>query len=102
MTGTDPSPPSGPEPTPAPASPPDDAARRLVPGLSRRRALQLGGLGLFGIAVGAPGWGPTAGPALAAESLLEPETLRSENGLLRVRLEVAGATVILGAGRRTC
>ena len=98
MTGPD-SPRPGPERTPAPVPPPDDVAgRRLVPGLSRRRALQLGGLGLLGIAIGAPGWGPSAGLALAAESLTEPETLRSENGLLRVRLEVAETSVTL-AGR---
>ena len=97
MTGPD-SPRRGPERTPAPVPPPDATGRRLVPDLSRRRALQLGGLGLLGIAIGAPGWGPSAGLALAAESLSEPETLRSENGLLRVRLEVAETSVTL-AGR---
>jgi FtsP/CotA-like multicopper oxidase with cupredoxin domain len=90
---------TGPDRTPDPAPLPDVAGSRLVPGLSRRRALQLGGLGLLGIAIGAPGWGPSTGLALAAaESLAEPETLHSENGLLRVRLEVAETTVTL-AGR---
>src|SRR3712207_710434 len=82
MTAPDP-PRTDPERTPAPVPPPDDVDRRhLVSGLSRRRALQLGGLGLLGLAIGAPGWGPSAGLALAAESLSEPETLRSANGLL--------------------
>src|SRR3712207_5326346 len=94
MTAPD-SPRTGPDPAPVP--PPDVAGIRLVPDLSRRRALQLGGLGLLGLAIGASGWGPSAGLALAAaESLSEPETLRSADGLLRVRLEVAETTVTLG------
>ena len=94
MTAPD-SPRTGPDPAPVP--PPDVAGRRLVLDLSRRRALQLGGLGLLGLAIGASGWGPSAGLALAAaESLSEPETLRSADGLLRVRLEVAETTVTLG------
>ena len=60
MTGPD-SPRTRPARTPDPVPPPEVAGRRLGPGLSRRRALQLGGLGLFGIAIGAPGWGPSAG-----------------------------------------
>ena len=98
MTGPD-SPPSGPDRTPDPVPPPDVAGRRLLPDLSRRRALQLGGLGLLGIAIGVPGWGRSTGLTLAAaESLAEPETLRSVDGLLQVRLEVAESDVTF-AGR---
>ena len=100
MTAPD-SPRTGRHRAPDPVLPAEVAGRRLVPALSRRRALQLGGLGVLGLAIGAQGWGPSVGLALAAESLSEPETLHSENGLLRVRLEVAETTVTLG-GRRTC
>jgi FtsP/CotA-like multicopper oxidase with cupredoxin domain len=92
---------SGTDPERSPASShPDGVARRLlVPQLSRRRALQLGGLGLLGAAIGGPAWVREPSGALvpvAAVSLFEPETLRSENGVLRVRLEVAETTVTLG------
>ena len=93
MTG-----PSSPGTSPVPD--PGDAATWLqVPGLSRRRALQLGGLGLLGAAVGGPAWAraqTAASAAVLAEVLREPETLRSENGLLQVRLEVTEAAVTLG------
>ena len=93
MTG-----PSSPGTSPVPD--PGDAATGLqLPGLSRRRALQLGGLGLLGAAVGGPTWAraqTAASAAVLAEALREPETLRSENGLLRVRLEVTEAAVTLG------
>ena len=93
MTG-----PSSPGTSPVPD--PGDAATWLqFPGLSRRRALQLGGLGLLGAAVGGPTWAraqTAASAAVLAEALREPETLRSENGLLQVRLEVTEAAVTLG------
>ncbi|GAA1435994.1 multicopper oxidase family protein [Microlunatus lacustris] len=69
--------------------------------LSRRRALQLGGLGLASTAVGAAGltWRAAAGftPALPA-ALVEPPTLTSAEGLLQVRLEAATGSVQI-AGR---
>ena len=69
--------------------------------LSRRRALQLGGLGLAGTLVGAGGltWqaiSPVRPAAPAA--LVEPPTLTSTNGLLQVRLEAAAGPVRV-AGR---
>ncbi|MGR6966272.1 multicopper oxidase family protein [Geodermatophilus sp. URMC 61] len=101
MTGPD-SPRTGPERVPAPDPHRGGVARtRPGPELTRRRALQVGGLGLLGVTVGAPAWarGPVGGlRTLAAESLREPETLHSEDGLLRVRLEVAETSVTL-AGR---
>jgi FtsP/CotA-like multicopper oxidase with cupredoxin domain len=68
--------------------------------LSRRRALQLGGLGLASSVVGAAGltWRAATGftPASAA-TLVEPPTLSSTNGRLQVRLEaVAGPVQIAG------
>ena len=70
--------------------------------ISRRLALQLGGLGLLSAAVGGTGlaWprdelpGPQAGGQLP-----EPEALRSADGLLRVRLEAAEGPLTV-AGRR--
>jgi FtsP/CotA-like multicopper oxidase with cupredoxin domain len=70
--------------------------------ISRRRALQLGGLGLLSAAVGGAGlaWPREEFPAPAAGTeLSEPETLRSEGGLLRVRLEAAEGLLTV-AGRR--
>ncbi|SDY80281.1 hypothetical protein SAMN05661080_04656 [Modestobacter sp. DSM 44400] len=60
--------------------------------ISRRRALQLGGLGLTSVALGATGLAWPRGSLLdpvAGRQLSEPETLRSANGGLRVRLEAA-------------
>jgi FtsP/CotA-like multicopper oxidase with cupredoxin domain len=69
--------------------------------ISRRRALQLGGLGLLSAAAGGTGLVLSAGsrpePA-AGGQLSEPETLRSDSGLLRVRLEAAVAALTV-AGR---
>ena len=68
--------------------------------ISRRLALQLGGVGLLSAAVGAAGlaW-PRASlldPA-AGGQLSEPETLRSDSGLLQVRLEaIHGPLAIAG------
>ena len=69
--------------------------------LSRRRALQLGGIGLASTSVGAAGltWRATAGFTPAAPAaLVGPPTLASTNGLLRVRLEAAAGPVRI-AGR---
>jgi FtsP/CotA-like multicopper oxidase with cupredoxin domain len=69
--------------------------------ISRRRALQLGGLGLAGVALGGTGL------AWSRESVLDPRTgadwsepklLSSENGLLRARLEAAEGPLTI-AGR---
>ena len=70
--------------------------------ITRRRALQLGGLGLLSAAVGGTGlaW-PREGlvvPAAGGQPA-EPETLRSADGLLRVRLEAAQGPLDIG-GRR--
>jgi FtsP/CotA-like multicopper oxidase with cupredoxin domain len=70
--------------------------------LSRRLALQLGGLGLASIAVGTVGltWRTLLGNALAAgQALVEPSTLTSTEGLLTVRLEAAEGPVRI-AGRQ--
>jgi FtsP/CotA-like multicopper oxidase with cupredoxin domain len=69
--------------------------------ISRRRALQLGGLGLLGAAVGGTGlaWPREEFPAPAAGGQLsEPEALRSADGVLRVRLEAAEGPLTV-AGR---
>ena len=70
--------------------------------ISRRRALQLGGLGLLSAAVGSTGlaW-PREGllEAGAGGQPAEVETLRSQGGLLRVRLEAAEGPLTI-AGRR--
>jgi hypothetical protein len=69
--------------------------------LSRRRALQLGGLGLASTAVGAAGltWRTAAGfTPTASAALVEPPTLASAEGLLQVRLEAAAGPVQI-AGR---
>jgi hypothetical protein len=58
--------------------------------ISRRRALQLGGLGLASIAVGTAGltWRTLSGyPTVPQQALVEPLTLNSTDGLLTVRLE---------------
>ena len=68
--------------------------------ITRRRALQLGGLGLLSAALGgtglALGGGARLDPATGAV-MTEPETLRSADGALQVRLEaVAGRVRIAG------
>lgn len=69
--------------------------------LSRRLALQLGGLGVASIAIGTTGlvWqrGSRLDPVTGAE-LIDPEVLRSRDGLLQVRLEAAESRLSL-AGR---
>ena len=70
--------------------------------LSRRRALQLGGLGLASIAVGTVGltWRALSGNTPAAQqALVEPATLTSTEGLLTVRLEATEGPVQI-AGRQ--
>ena len=70
--------------------------------ISRRLALQLGGLGLLSAAVGGAGVTWTRDGLLvprAGEQLAEPETMRSEDGLLRVRLAAAEGALTIG-GRR--
>lgn len=78
--------------------------------LTRRQALQMGTLGALGIVVGASGlvrygtpWAPAGVPGAATvaapRDLVEPEVLRSTNGLLRVKL-VAGEQEVVLAGRR--
>ena len=68
--------------------------------ISRRRALQLGGLGLLSAVAGGAGltWQSAAGfdPA-AGRALTEPDVLRSSGGSLRVTLRAArGATRVAG------
>ena len=70
--------------------------------LSRRRAIQLGGLGLASIVVGAVGltWKSTSGFRVApSAALVEPPVLASTDGLLQTRLEAARGPVRI-AGRR--
>src|SRR4051812_50195656 len=68
-----------------------------MPGISRRRVLQVGVLAAVGAAVGAPAWaGPTAGTALT-----EPTVLGSAGGRLQVFLEVAEKTIALGGRTAT-
>ena len=72
--------------------------------ISRRRALQLGGLGLLSTAVGSAGLAWPRDGLLAPQGgrqLLEPETLRSADGLLRVRLEAAEGPLTVGGRRAT-
>ena len=68
--------------------------------INRRRALQLGGLGLLSVAVGGTGLALGGGSRLDPEvggEMAEPETLRSADGALQVRLEaVAGPVLIAG------
>ena len=69
--------------------------------ISRRRALQLGGLGLLGAAIGGAGlvWprDELLVPQAGGEGV-EPETLRSVDGLLQVRLEAREGPLTI-AGR---
>jgi FtsP/CotA-like multicopper oxidase with cupredoxin domain len=70
--------------------------------ISRRRALQLGGLGLASIAIGTGGltWRTLSGNTAAAQqALVEPATLTSTEGLLTVRLEATEGPVRI-AGRQ--
>ena len=70
--------------------------------LSRRRAIQLGGLGLASIVAGAAGltWKSTSGFRVApSAALVEPPVLASTDGLLQTRLEAAPGPVRI-AGRR--
>jgi FtsP/CotA-like multicopper oxidase with cupredoxin domain len=72
--------------------------------ISRRRALQLGGLGLLSAAVGGTGlaWPREEFPAPAAGGQLsEPETLHSQDGVLRVRLEAAQGPLTIGGRQAT-
>ncbi|SOC50150.1 Multicopper oxidase with three cupredoxin domains (includes cell division protein FtsP and spore coat protein CotA) [Blastococcus aggregatus] len=70
--------------------------------ISRRHALQLAGLGVLSAAVGGTGivlsGGSRLDPAVGAQ-LSEPEALRSEGGVLRLRLEAAEGSLTV-AGRR--
>lgn len=69
--------------------------------ISRRQALQLGGLGVASLAIGATGlvWqrGSRLDPVTGAD-LGEPEVLRSRDGRLQVRLEAAESRLSV-AGR---
>jgi FtsP/CotA-like multicopper oxidase with cupredoxin domain len=70
--------------------------------IGRRRALQLGGLGLASIAVGSVGltWRTLSGyTPVPQQALVEPATLTSTQGLLTVRLEAAEGPVRI-AGRQ--
>jgi FtsP/CotA-like multicopper oxidase with cupredoxin domain len=72
--------------------------------ISRRRALQLGALGVAGMAAGAVGLSVTGLPFPAprtapARALREPAEFRSRHGLLRIELEITRREVAL-AGRR--
>ncbi len=68
--------------------------------ISRRRVLQLGGLGLMGVALGGTGLALSGGSRLdpvGGAPLSEPVTLRADGALLRVRLEAAeGALTVAG------
>ena len=74
--------------------------------ISRRRALQLGGLGTAGMVVGGAGLSRTGLPypipgaaERAGEPLREPRVLHSSGGVLRTELEITRQEVNL-AGRR--
>jgi FtsP/CotA-like multicopper oxidase with cupredoxin domain len=70
--------------------------------LSRRRAIQLAGLGLASIVAGAAGltWKSTSGFRVApSAALVEPPVHASTDGLLQMRLEAAPGPVRI-AGRR--
>ncbi|MEJ7704391.1 MAG: multicopper oxidase family protein [Geodermatophilaceae bacterium] len=69
--------------------------------ISRRRALQLGGLGLASSIVGGVGlaWGGNSRfEPVTGAAMVEPQVLRSADGLLQVRLEAAEGSVRV-AGR---
>lgn len=73
--------------------------------ISRRRVLQLGGLGLVGVAAGGAGLAWSRGsslvvPAVGAQ-LSEPEVLRSAGGVLPVRLEAAEGQLAIGGRQAT-
>ncbi len=69
--------------------------------ISRRRALQLGGLGVAGVIVGGAGltWAGTSGSApVRGDNLTQPTVLTSTGGALTLTLEAAAGTGTL-AGR---
>ena len=69
--------------------------------ISRRRVLQLGGLGLLSAAVGGVGLAlPRDGPLVpqGGGHLTEPRTLRSADGLLRARLVAAEGPMTVAGG----
>ena len=70
--------------------------------ITRRQALQLGGLGIASIVIGTTGslWqrGSRLDPVTGSD-LTEPELLRSRDGLLQVRLEAAESRISV-AGRK--
>ena len=67
---------------------------------SRRRALQLGGLGLAGLAVGGAGltWAAAQRGSPSGAPLLDAPTLAASGGILDVTLDAASGPVPL-AGR---
>jgi FtsP/CotA-like multicopper oxidase with cupredoxin domain len=72
--------------------------------VSRRSALQLGGLGLLSAAVGGTGllWPQGAPfPSATGGKLTEPDTLRSAEGVLQVRLEAAEGPVTVSGRKAT-
>ncbi|MGZ0212886.1 MAG: multicopper oxidase family protein [Actinomycetales bacterium] len=69
--------------------------------ITRRGALTLGGLGLAGVVVGGAGllWTSSSantGQVQSGRAFAQPPELRSANGLLQVRLDVARASVQVG------
>jgi FtsP/CotA-like multicopper oxidase with cupredoxin domain len=76
----------------------------VIPPISRRQALILGGLGAAGVAVGAVGLGlgPTSVPApVGGGRLVEPPVLPSAGGILSLRLEAARTRVQIGGRTAT-
>jgi FtsP/CotA-like multicopper oxidase with cupredoxin domain len=72
--------------------------------ITRRRALQLGGLGVAAVAVGAAGLARTAGAAfdlVEGAELAEPQVLNSTHGVLDLRLEAAETRVRLAGTEAT-
>ena len=73
--------------------------------ISRRRALQLGGLGVAGVIVGGAGltWAGTAGfSPVHGDNLTEPTVLTSAGGTLTLTLEAAAGTgTVAGRGATT-
>lgn len=69
--------------------------------ITRRGALTLGGLGLAGIVVGSAGllWTSSSSNPVQVKSggrFAQPSELRSANGLLQARLDVARGTMLIG------
>lgn len=72
--------------------------------ISRRRAIQLGGLGFAATVLGGVGLAATAGFGFSPASgtdLVEPQVLHSSGGLLQVRLEATEQPVPLAGGEAT-